>query len=462
MVKAEETSGGSDLVDKHPFVAKPNRTLLALSIPVFFSLIAEPLTGLVDTGFIARLGSAPLAALGVGTAALSSVFWVFNFLAIGTQTSVAHSLGRQDRQAAASISSLALLMSGSAGLLLILVGWLVAPGVAALLGAQGAVQAEAVAYMRLRLFGAPAVVATLTAFGALRGMQDMRTPLWIALAVNGLNILLDALLIPGWGVSGAAVASATAQTMGAAAALLMVGRKLGWAAKLRLSEVRRLLQIGGDLFVRTGSLTLFLLLATRAATQAGVESGAAHQAIRQFWIFAALGLDALALTAQSLVGYFCGSGRTEEARRVAAFACGWGIALGVVLGIFMWFGRGWMAVLLVPPGAQDIFILPWLTAALVQPLNALAFVTDGVHWGTGDFAYLRNAVLIATSAGGLLLFMIDTSAPLALLWIWAATAVWILLRALFGVLRIWPAVGQAPLASINPATSAELRRQQLG
>ena len=94
-----------DVVDRHPFVDRPNRTLLALSIPVFFSLIAEPLTGLVDTGFIARLGAAPLAALGVGTAALSSIFWIFNFLAVGTQTNVAQALGHQDEAQATSVTS---------------------------------------------------------------------------------------------------------------------------------------------------------------------------------------------------------------------------------------------------------------------------------------------------------------------------------------------------------------------
>ena len=98
-------------VDEHPFVSRPNRTLLALAVPVFFSLIAEPLTGLVDTAFIARLGAAPLAALGVGTAALSSVFWIFNFLAIGTQTSVAQALGQKDEAQARSVTSLALLIS---------------------------------------------------------------------------------------------------------------------------------------------------------------------------------------------------------------------------------------------------------------------------------------------------------------------------------------------------------------
>ena len=77
----------------HSFVRHPHRTLVRLTVPVLISLIAEPLTGLADTAFVARLGATPLAALGVGTVLLSSVFWVFNFLGIGTQTEVAHALG---------------------------------------------------------------------------------------------------------------------------------------------------------------------------------------------------------------------------------------------------------------------------------------------------------------------------------------------------------------------------------
>lgn len=438
-------------VKEHPFVSRPNRVLLTLSVPVFFSLVAEPLTGLTDTSFIARLGAAPLAALGVGTAALSSVFWIFNFLAIGTQTNVAQSLGQQRRAQATSVTSLALVFSLAAGLLLILSGWLIAPWVASLLGARDVVLDQAVIYMRIRLLGAPAVIMTLTAFGALRGMQDMRAPLWIALTVNAANIVLDALIIPGWGpfpalgIVGAAAASVAAQTIGAVWAVVIVVKRLGWASDLPLEQVRSLLRIGGDLFIRTGSLTFYLLLTTRVATQIGVEAGAAHQAIRQFWIFAALGLDALAITAQSLVGYFIGSRWVLQARRVAAYACTWGALLGVFIGLLMWLGRQPTADLLVPLEAQAVFLLPWLAAAIVQPLNALAFVTDGIHWGTGDFPYLRNAVLVATAVGTILLLLIPIGEPKAVLWIWLATAVWILIRAVFGLIRIWPAIGAAPL-----------------
>jgi MATE family multidrug resistance protein len=116
----------------------------------------------------------------------------------------------------------------------------------------------------------------------------------------------------------------------------------------------------------------------------------------------------------------------------------------------MWLGREPVAALLVPTAALSVFFVPWLITAVMQPINALAFVTDGVHWGTGDFAYLRNAVFLATLAGSFGLWLIDPSSPNALILVWTATAVWITIRAAFGMLRIWPAIGTAPLKKKAP------------
>lgn len=246
------------------------------------------------------------------------------------------------------------------------------------------------------------------------------------------------------GIAGAAVASAAAQWLGALWALWAVVQRLGWPAQLRLAEASGLMRIGGDLFLRTGFLNFFILLATRVATQIGPESGAANQAIRQFWMFAALGLDALAITAQSLIGYFIGAGVIRQARRVALVTGIWAVTLGLLLSGFMWFGRVWLAGLLVPASAWSVFFPAWFMAVLIQPINALAFVTDGIHWGTGDFRYLRNAVITATVVGALGLMLIDTTAPHALTWVWVATNLWITVRAFFGVVRVWPGIGASP------------------
>lgn len=434
----------------HPFVEAPHKTFLLLSIPTLFSLIAEPLTGLIDTAFIAKLGAEALAALGVGTMTLSSIFWVFNFLSIGTQTEVAKAFGKGHTKRAKEIVGMGLTMAGVLGVTVALIGYPLTGAIATAMGAEDAVHSYAVTYIQIRLAGGPAVLVTLVAFGALRGLQDMQSPLWVALAINAVNIFLDAVLIfglgffPAMGIAGAAWASVVGQWIGAGWALSKIRRRLGFPSNLNRSDVRKLLVIGGDLFVRTGTLTLFLILTTRAATKMGADAGAAHQAIRQIWMLAALLLDAFAITGQSLVGYFLGADAMDRAKRVAFIACSWSFGTGIVLALAMWLGEAAVIQFLVPVSAISIFSSAWLISAFIQPINALTFATDGIHWGTGDFRFLRNAIIAATLTGSILLSYVDLSADSALAWIWMITNIWIVVRAILGVTRIWPAFGNSP------------------
>ncbi len=449
--------------ERHEFVDAPHTTFLKLAFPVLLSLIAEPLTGLADTAFVARLGARPLAALGVAVTLLSSLFWVFNFLGIGTQTAVAQALGRRDSWAARRAGSTA---AAAALLLGVVVAGLAWPWLAELtrfMGADDAMADDAVSYLRIRFVGAPAVLLLLSAFGALRGLQDMRTPLRIAVTLNALNVVLDYLLIfgggpvPALGLIGAAWATVASQWFGALWALAAARAGLGGVAPVRLRGLQNLLVVGRDLVARTALLLFFLLLATRAATQLGATEGAAQQAVRQVWMLAAFLLDALAASAQSLVGYFAGAGDRTQARRVAGVATGWAVLAGCTLTLAAAWSENAVARLLLPGGVHAAFAAVWWVAAAAQPLNAVAFVTDGIHWGTGDYRYLRNAMLLATGLGGTLLAI----APQALaflrltlpgipiepfVWIWIVTDVWIAIRALAGLLRLWPGIGRAPLA----------------
>ena len=449
-----------EAADSHPFLTRRNRTILYLSLPILLSLIAEPVTGLVDTGFVARLGAVPLAALGVGTSALSSVFWIFGFLGIATQTDVAQLYGRGLGAEAGRALSLALAVGIAFSLLL---SALLIPGaflVSSALGAEGEVLALAAQYIQLRLLGAPAVLVVIVGFGALRGLQDMKTPLWIALAINVANIGLDYLLIfgvagfPAMGVAGAALASSLSQWLGAAWMLWEVHRRLGLSRDISWRDSFRLLRVSRDLIIRSGSLTLFLLFATRVATQLGPEAGAAHQVIRQVWFFTALFVEAFATTAQSLVGYFYGSGSIEHARQVARSTLRWSLVAGLALMLAMLIATPLVNEAFVPADAVFVFTLPWIIASVSQPLNALAFITDGIHWGTGDYRYLRNAMLSATGAGLIGLQLIPIEAAESFSAVWLVTVGWIGIRAFWGVLRVYPGIGRSPFRSRIGATGS--------
>lgn len=437
--------------DRHPFLRRPNRTIAYLSLPILLSLIAEPLTGLVDTAFIARLGAVPLAALGVGTGALSSVLWIFNFLAIATQTEVAQAHGRGDLDGARKAVSLALLIGIAISLLLSGLLFAGASIVSEALGAEGAIHELATEYIRWRLLGGPAVIVVIVGFGALRGVQDMKTPLWIALGINLANVLLDYVFIfgwgaiPAWGVAGAGLASTLGQWLGAFWMLREIRRRIGLSGDISLRDGIVLMRVGRDLFIRSASLTIFVLFATRVATQMGAEAGAAHQVIRQVWFFTALITEALATTAQSLVGYFFGSGRLEYARRVAISTTLWSLATGIAMLLIMLAATPIVVAAFVPQGAAAVFYSAWIIASLSQPLNALAFITDGIHWGAGDYRFLRNAMMMATACGLLGLQLIASDSAERFSGVWLMTVLWIGARAFWGVARLYPGIGSSPL-----------------
>ncbi len=418
---------------------------------MLISLIAEPLTGLADTAFIARLGTTPLAGLGIGTAALSGIFWAFNFLGIGTQTEVAHADGTGERSRGRDASGLAMALGALIGCGLAALGFLGLEVAMDFMTDDTGIQSAAAIYLKIRLLGGPAILISMAAFGALRGLQDMRTPLAIALAQNALNIALDAVLIfgldpiPAFGIAGAAWASVVSQWLGALWAIDAVRRRLGLPGRIHWRDARKLLRVGRDLFFRTGSLILFIVLTTRAATLLGADEGAAHHVIRQFWILSALLLDAFGAAAQSLIGFFLGAGQLRHARRAAAIACVWGTGAGFALMIAMLVSSDLVAAAFLPVEVHAMFSAAWIAYALAQPANALAFVTDGIHWGTSDYRFLRNAMILSTAAGLVALYAIAPAGPDALTVIWIITAGWIAIRTVFGMARIWPGFGNSPL-----------------
>ncbi len=245
-------------------------------------------------------------------------------------------------------------------------------------------------------------------------------------------------------VAGSALASTISQWLGAIFGVFIIAKKLGLSRDFTANQANRLLQVGGDLFVRTGLLNFFLAFSTRTATQIGTDAGAAHQAIRQVFLFTSLALDAYASTVQSLVGYFIGQDALIWAKKVVTVGAKWALGTGIALGTLMWFGRGLVMDFLVPVTAFAVFTPAWAVSALSQPINAIAFLTDGAHWGTGDYRFLRNAMLMATAVGIRAIRFIDSSAPNALLYLWLAATAWASTRALFGWLRVSPGIWNSP------------------
>ncbi|TXD38089.1 MATE family efflux transporter [Lujinxingia vulgaris] len=408
-----------------PLQHRHDRAILAMAIPAIGSLAIDPLVSLVDTFFVGRIGTAELAALGINSALFAMTFIVFNFLAYATTPKIAAHLGRDEPEEAGEVVSHALWLAIGCGGMMTAALLIFAAPLLTLMGAAGEVAGPALTYLKIRAWAGPALLISTAAHGAFRGFQDTRTPMWVTVMLNLINLVLDPLLIfgLGWGIAGAAIATVVAQWSGALLFLwlLLVRRSESMHVPLiapSLSGMLPLVRVGSALLLRTGALVGTMTLATAVAARQGAESVAAHQVANQLWGFFALLIDALAIAGQALLANFIGRNATEEARAMGARLLQWGLATGLVLGGGIWLCGGLLArAFSTDPTviASIMMLIPFV--AILQPLNALVFVWDGLYMGTQAFGFLARAMLL--SAGVAAAMLLATN-PLG----WGLIGVW--------------------------------------
>jgi MATE family multidrug resistance protein len=402
-----------------------DRAILRLAVPALAGLAADPLVSLIDTAFVGQLGRVPLAALGVNTSIFSMTFVVFNFLAYGTTPRVGRAVGDGDRAEAGRAVVRALTLAVLAGTGALVALQLLAAPLLRVMGAGAELMGPALTYLRIRALAGPALLLITASHGAFRGYQDTRTPMVVTIGFNVVNAGLDPLFIFGfgWGLAGAAAATALAQWIGALVflGLLLGTRREALGVRLAWPSLRSLvpfLKVGRDLLLRTGSLVGTMTLATAVAARVGTAAVAAHQVAHQLWLFLALVVDALAVAAQALVSKHLGAEDPGAARAVSDRLFQWGLAVGGVLGVGFFLLRPVLPGFFTDDPATVAALLDvYLFVALLQPLNGLVFVGDGIYMGAEAFPYLAKAMigtaLVAATVLGLVV-------PMG----WGLTGVW--------------------------------------
>lgn len=385
-----------------------------LAVPALGALAAEPLVSLVDTGFVATLGTIPLAALGVDAAILGLAFVAFNFLQYGVTPLVGGALGRGDQAAIGRATRHALLLGAGIGLISSIVLIVGAPVLLDLMSAPAEVVPDATAYLRVRAISGAFVLTVMVGHGVFRGLQDTRTPLVVTLGLNVVNLVLDAVFIFGLGTGlvGAAWASVIAQGAGAAWFLVALHRRgIPLRGEVDRSEMFALLRVGGDLVVRTASLVFTLTIATRVAASLGAATVAAHQVAMQVFLVLGLGIDGLAIAGQSMISVRLGAGNPVEARRVGDLLLRWGAFAGLVLGAALFAVRAPIAATFSSdPATAEIAgqFLTWVAVLLVP--GALVFTWDGIYLGASRFRFLAVTTFVA-SAGAIAYLAVRPAVP---------------------------------------------------
>lgn len=411
-----------------------DRRILSLAVPALGSLAVEPVYVLVDTAIVGQLGTEELAGLAVAAAVLALVFAGANFLTYGTTERVARRLGAGQTASAANVGVQALWLAGLAGVPIAIAIGVFARPLVALFGTSDAALGHADTYLSWSAIGIPFFLVTLAAQGTFRGESDYMTPLWVLLAANVANLVIELVFVfvLDMGVAGSALSTVIAQ-IGASIAFLVLLRRRLVAATVRRpnrAEIAPLMTAGKHLLLRVFAMLAVFTGAAAVAARIDDETLAAHQIVNSMFIFLALVLDAFAVPAHTLVAEEQGRDDTVAARFVATRSVWMSVVVSVGLGALIVATSRWLPhVFSDDPDVlhRATIGLLWL-AVLIVP-GAIAFAHDGILIGAGDYRFLGIAAVGYLVAVVPIAVLTLATPELGIGGIWAGLLVWMILRA---------------------------------
>ncbi|KAJ3674159.1 hypothetical protein LUZ60_006151 [Juncus effusus] len=474
------------------------KEIAEIALPAALALAADPIASLVDTAFIGQIGPVELAAVGVAIAVFNQVSRICIFPLVSVTTSFVaeedatyKTLSNSDddfeleqgittttiqqedeneedieklfnsdisvsknfeaerergreRKHIPSVSA-ALVVGGVLGLIQAVFLVLAAKPVLTFMGIKRdeEMMTPASRYLTLRSLGAPAVLLSLAMQGVFRGLKDTKTPLYATVAGDATNIVLDPMLIFVFkmGVSGAAIAHVISQYL---IAIILLKRLLYHVdvlpPNLKDLQFGRFLKNGFLLLMRVIAVTFCVTLSASMAAREGAIQMAAFQICLQVWLASSLLADGLAVAGQAIIASAFARNDSAKASAAAARVLQLGVVLGLVLCAMLGLGFQFASHLFT----KDVGVLHLIYTgipfvALTQPLNSLAFVFDGINYGSSDFAYSAYSMIFVAVIS--ITCVLVLSSFYGFVGIWVALTIYMSLRMLAGFLRIGTASG---------------------
>ncbi|CAA6663662.1 unnamed protein product [Spirodela intermedia] len=430
----------------HPQSGDFRRELLILAAPAILGQAIDPLAQLMETAYIGRLGPVELASAGVSVSIFNIISKLFNVPLLSITTSfVAEDISKSsDRKLVPerlpSVSSALVMAVGIGTVEALALFWASGPFLSMMgISPASSMRTPAQHFLRLRALGAPANVVSLAIQGVFRGFKDTQTPLFCV----GVGNISAAMLFPvlmytlRLGVSGAALATVASQYI---ATFLLVWRLSRRAVllppKILELDFRGYIKSGGLLLGRTLSVLFTMTLATSMAARQGSMAMAAHQICLQVWLAVSLLSDALALSAQALIASSFAKRDYERVKGIANYVLKVGVLAGIALAVILGASFGSMAkVFTTDIEVQRIVAtVCWYFVSASQPINALAFIFDGLHFGVSDFSYSALSMMVIGAISSLALLYAPSI--FGLRGVWFGLTLFMSLRMTAGFLRL--------------------------
>ena len=386
-----------------------NRRVWRMAGPIILSSISVPLLGAVDAAVVGQLsGAEQIAAVGAGTTIFNVLFQSLLFLRMGTSGLTAQAVGAKDgdeiRAALGRPIGLAMVIAFVLIALQVPIAW----AAFAAIGASEAVSDLARDYFAIRIWVAPAMLCNLALVGWFIGVQNARAVLGLQVLINGINVSLDFAfaLGLGWGVVGVAWASLTAQYVGFGIGLLVARNRLRhvegewrWDLLRRAQPLKRMLNVNGDIFLRTICLAGCMATITAIGARSGDLVLAANTIMLSLTFVATYGLDGFAHAVAALAGSAAGAGDRAQFRTAVRYCGGWAVGIAIFMSaVYLIAGPSIIDAMTEDTAVRALCrdYLPWVVAG---PLYSVwCFLLDGVFTGATRARDMRNMAFLSALA----------------------------------------------------------------
>ncbi|MEZ5041930.1 MAG: MATE family efflux transporter [Saprospiraceae bacterium] len=382
-----------------------NREMLKLAGPNILSNVSVPLISSVDTLLMGHLTALHIGAIGVGSMIFNFIYWNFGFLRMGTTGLTAQAYGRQDQATIMHTLGRGMLVVMILAFLLLLLQYPLAEASIYLLNISSEQRPLVEEYFYIRIWAAPATLASYAIMGWFFGMQNVIFPLILTLVVNITNMVVSWILVRQYGMETAGVAYGTlvAQYLGLlVAGLLFWGRYRTFLlhfhhqAMLQWKALRAFLSLNADIFVRTFCLTFAFGFFYSQSASEGALILAANVILLQFLNWMSYGVDGFAFAAESLVGKYAGANDRNKTAQAIRLSFGWGMGLAILYALVYGFAGDALLQLFTNKVAVLDAAKPFLIWMVIFPLlSTPCYIWDGVFIGLTAAKAMRNSMLLS-------------------------------------------------------------------
>ena len=416
-----------------------NKQILRLAIPSIITNITVPLLGMVDVAIVGHIGDASyIAAIALATMVFNLIYWGFGFLRAGTSGLTAQAFGAKDKAEYLNVLVRGVAIALSVALMLILLQWPIGLLCKNFIHSSPKSIELMLTYFYISIWAAPATLGLYVFKGWFIGMQNAKTPMWIAILLNIVNIVCSLLFVIVFhaGIAGVAWGTVIAQYSGLALAIVLWFRHYGELRhdihikeSLKINEMVRFFKVNSDIFLRSICLIAVFTFIPYISAGMGDDILAANTLLMQLFTLLSYIMDGFAYAGESLVGRFIGAQEADHLKDAVKKLLLWGVGLAAVFTVlYATCGKWILWILTNDKGVIDTAMAYILWTVLVPFTGFAAFIYDGIYIGATASAAMRNTMFISTGAFFIAYYLL--CGPLGNDGLWIAFLIFLTLRGL--------------------------------